>query len=208
MKQSILLSIILSLIYGNIPEKIISKNARVEEAISFIQVWLDAQRDYEGIPGISIAIVHDQELLWSGGFGFSDSVERNPTTSRTIHSICSISKLFTSIAIMQLRDKGELSLEDPIKKHLPWFNIENTYPEKGDVTIKRAKVNVNGPKAAPFYKYLTRQVTKPKVAGKVSWNFEKFVIDRKGKVIGRFGPRVAPDDPAIQTLVKQALAAK
>ena len=71
-----------------------------------------------------------------------------------------------------------------------------------------AKVNVNGPKAAPFYKYLTKQVTMPKVAGKVSWNFEKFVIDRKGKVIGRFGPRVAPNDPAIQTLVKQALAAK
>ncbi len=126
MKQSMLLSIILSLTYGSISGESISENARVGEAIRFIQVWLDAQRDYEGIPGISIALVHNQELLWSGGFGFSNPDKRNPTTSSTIHSKCSISKLFTSIAIMQLRDKGELSLNDPIKKTLPWFNIENT----------------------------------------------------------------------------------
>tara|TARA_B100001765_G_C19504472_1_gene341675 strand:+ start:801 stop:2249 length:1449 start_codon:yes stop_codon:yes gene_type:complete len=144
MKQSMLLSIILSLTYGSISGESISENARVGEAIRFIQVWLDAQRDYEGIPGISIALVHDQELLWSGGFGFSNPDKRNPTTSRTIHSICSISKLFTSIAIMQLRDKGELSLNDPIKKHLPWFNIENTYPEKGDVTIEGILTHSSG----------------------------------------------------------------
>ncbi|GIT40420.1 MAG: hypothetical protein Ct9H300mP9_2700 [Candidatus Neomarinimicrobiota bacterium] len=39
---------------------------------------MDAQRDYEGIPGISIALVHNQELLWSGGFGFSNPDKRNP----------------------------------------------------------------------------------------------------------------------------------
>ena len=104
MKRWIVFSIILSLTYGNISETSIAENARVKEAVTFIQVWLDAQRDYEGIPGLSMAIVYDQELLWSGGFGFSNPAKKNPTTSKTIHSICSISKLFTSIAIMANQD--------------------------------------------------------------------------------------------------------
>lgn len=71
-----------------------------------------------------------------------------------------------------------------------------------------AKVDVNGENACPLYKLLTGQDVKPKGAGKVSWNFEKFVIDRKGNVIGRFGPRTAPDDPAIIKLIEDSLAAK
>ena len=55
-----------------------------------------------------------------------------------------------------------------------------------------SKIDVNGDDAAPLYKHLTAQKTDPKGAGKVKWNFEKFVIDRDGKVAGRFGPQVDP----------------
>ena len=155
MKRWIVFAIILSLTYGNISETSIAENTRVKEAVTFIQVWLDAQRDYEGIPGLSMAIVYDQELLWSGGFGFSNPAKKNPITSKTIHSICSISKLFTSIAIMQLRDKGKLSLNDPIKKYLPWFNIENTFPGKGDATIKGILTHSSGLPRESDYPYWT-----------------------------------------------------
>ncbi|GIS61681.1 MAG: hypothetical protein CM1200mP2_39060 [Planctomycetaceae bacterium] len=67
-----------------------------------------------------------------------------------------------------------------------------------------SKVNVNGKDAAPFYKHLTKQAAKPKGPGKVAWNFEKFVIDRQGKVIGRFGPRTKPNDPAVLKLIEGA----
>ena len=71
-----------------------------------------------------------------------------------------------------------------------------------------SKVNVNGKDAAPFYKHLTKQAAKPKGAGKVAWNFEKFIVDRQGKVIGRFGPGTKPDDPAVIELIESALAKK
>jgi glutathione peroxidase len=71
-----------------------------------------------------------------------------------------------------------------------------------------SKVKVNGKDASPFYKHLTKQAAKPKGAGKVTWNFEKFVIDRQGKVIGRFGPRIKPDAPAVLKLIEGALAKK
>ncbi len=70
-----------------------------------------------------------------------------------------------------------------------------------------AKVDVNGPQAAPFFEHLTRQSTKPKGQGKIGWNFEKFLINRKGEVVGRYGTGVDPTDPeltgAIETALKQ-----
>ncbi len=71
-----------------------------------------------------------------------------------------------------------------------------------------AKVSVNGDEACPLYKHLTGLDVKPKGAGNVAWNFEKFVLDRNGKVIGRFGPRISPEDPAIIKLIEASLAAK
>ena len=81
--------------------------------------------------------------------------------------------------------------------------------DKYDVTFDMfAKVEVNGDSAAPFYKHLTGLDAKPKGAGKVTWNFEEFVIDREGTVVGRFGPRTTPDDPAIVKLIESGLADK
>ncbi|MDA1053978.1 MAG: glutathione peroxidase [Planctomycetota bacterium] len=71
-----------------------------------------------------------------------------------------------------------------------------------------AKVEVNGDGACPLYKHLTAIETKPEKPGKIGWNFEKFVLDRKGNVVGRFSPRTSPDDPTILKLIETELAAK
>lgn len=71
-----------------------------------------------------------------------------------------------------------------------------------------AKVDVNGEDACDFYKHLTSLKTDPKGAGKVGWNFEKFVIDRHGNVIGRFSPQVRPDAPELIKVLEGALAAE
>jgi len=69
-----------------------------------------------------------------------------------------------------------------------------------------AKVDVNGANAAPIYSFLTSQDAAPVGSGKVSWNFEKFLIGRDGKVINRFSPRVSPDDVELVKAVEAALA--
>jgi glutathione peroxidase len=69
-----------------------------------------------------------------------------------------------------------------------------------------AKVDVNGDNACELYKRLTSLDTKPKGAGKIGWNFEKFVIDRSGFVVGRFGSGVKPDAPEIIELLERELA--
>jgi len=71
-----------------------------------------------------------------------------------------------------------------------------------------SKLDVNGDEAAPLYKYLTAQEANPKGAGKVKWNFEKFVIGRDGKIAGRFGPRVDPTGEEFKAFVAKLLKAK
>ena len=78
-----------------------------------------------------------------------------------------------------------------------------------DVTFNMfAKVNVNGENACSLYKHLTSRAAKPKGQGKISWNFEKFVLDRQGNVVARFDPGTKPDAPAVVQVIEAKLAAK
>src|SRR3954464_11313413 len=71
-----------------------------------------------------------------------------------------------------------------------------------------AKVDVNGAKATPLYKELTSKETDPKFAGKITWNFEKFLFNRDGKVIARFAPKVQPNSPEVVGAIEKELAKK
>ncbi|MGH7710305.1 MAG: serine hydrolase, partial [Gemmatimonadaceae bacterium] len=122
----------------------IANHERVKQATELLKTWLEAQRAYDLIPGISAAVVHDQELIWSGGYGFADIARQAPATASTIYSICSISKLFTSIAVMQQRDVGKLRLDDPVSKHLSWMTIKRSAPESGDITIEGLLTHASG----------------------------------------------------------------
>jgi glutathione peroxidase len=68
-----------------------------------------------------------------------------------------------------------------------------------------AKVDVKGEEASDLYKLLTSLDTKPTGAGDISWNFEKFVLDRNGFVVGRFSPRTKPDAPEVVELIEAQL---
>jgi len=69
-----------------------------------------------------------------------------------------------------------------------------------------AKIEVNGEGACDLYKCLTSLDTKPVGPGKISWNFEKFIVGRNGEVVARFGPRTKPDDPEVLKVVKAELS--
>ncbi len=70
-----------------------------------------------------------------------------------------------------------------------------------------AKVEVNGDGAHPLFKRLTAFADADGEAGDVAWNFEKFVVDDSGEIVGRFRPRTEPDDDAIIELIEEHLPA-
>lgn len=133
----------------------VADHPRVQEALGLLRAWMGAKRDYDRLPGASMAVVHDQELLWSGGFGFAHLDSRLPATSSTLYSICSISKLFTSVGIMQLRDEGKLRLDDPLQAHLDWFDIGGADPASGPVTIQNVLTHSSGLPRESDYPYWT-----------------------------------------------------
>ncbi len=71
-----------------------------------------------------------------------------------------------------------------------------------------AKISVAGDDIAPLYAFLTSTEKNGEFGGKIEWNFAKFLVDRTGKVVGRFGPRVRPDDTRIVDAVEAALEEK
>ncbi|WP_339614109.1 serine hydrolase domain-containing protein [uncultured Winogradskyella sp.] len=115
-----------------------------DEAYKLIAVWLEAQKDFERLPSITAVIVKDQDILWSGAFGKSNIEGGRDAKANTLCSICSISKLFTSVAIMKLYDEGKLRLDDELKDVLPWFKLKQQFSDSGPITIRSLLTHSSG----------------------------------------------------------------
>jgi glutathione peroxidase len=71
-----------------------------------------------------------------------------------------------------------------------------------------SKIVVKGDGQHPLYQFLTDEDTNPKYAGDISWNFEKFLVDRNGKVVARFAPRTTPDSAEVTKAIEAEIAKK
>jgi glutathione peroxidase len=68
-----------------------------------------------------------------------------------------------------------------------------------------SKISVKGRDMHPLYGFLTGKDTNPLFAGGIGWNFAKFLVDRTGRVIARFDPRIEPLAPLVTTAIENAL---
>lgn len=119
-------------------------NSQYEDMSQLINVWLDAQKDYDDIPSISGVIVQDQQVIWSGSFGESNRETGQAISLNAMGSICSVSKVFTATAIMKLVDNGKLSLDSKLHELLPKLTLKQAFPEGGDITIKALLTHSSG----------------------------------------------------------------
>ncbi|MBT8183598.1 MAG: beta-lactamase family protein [Eudoraea sp.] len=126
-----------------------------KDAIKLAEVWLDAQKDFDQLPGISVAVVEDQEVLWTAAFGKSNKEENVEMQPNTLCSICSISKLFTAVAIMKLYDEGKLRLDDRVDKLLPSYTLTQKFKESGPLTIRALLTHSSGLPREADYPYWT-----------------------------------------------------
>lgn len=122
----------------------IASDPKLAARLRAAEAWIEVQMARENVAGTSIAIVHDQDVIWSRGFGFANVAGRVRATPQTRYSICSISKLFTSMAAMRERDAGRLDIDRPISAYLPWFNIRDVESPDGPVTARGIMSHVSG----------------------------------------------------------------
>ena len=97
----------------------------------------DAYADSDRIVGASAMIVRDGRVIAHHEFGLSDRAVNKPVTERTIFHYGSLTKTLTAVSIMQLRDRGLLSLDDPIVRYVPELRqVHDAYGSIDSVTIR------------------------------------------------------------------------
>jgi glutathione peroxidase len=109
------------------------------------------------------------------------------------------------------KDRGFVVLGFPANNFL-WQEPGTNEEIKSFCTLKYhvtfpmfAKVSVKGPDKSPLYQFLTDKKANPSTGGGIRWNFTKFLVDRNGKVIARFGSSVPPDAPELLAAVEKSL---
>ncbi|MEW6677449.1 MAG: serine hydrolase domain-containing protein [Pseudomonadota bacterium] len=103
--------------------------------------WLaKKEMKQHGVVGLSIALVDDQRVVWSQGFGYADLAARRPADANTLYRVGSVSKLFTTAAALNLAERGRLNLDAPLADYLPGFTIQppgGGAPVRPDITLRQ-----------------------------------------------------------------------
>ena len=104
-----------------------------------------------GIAGSSLMFVKNGRVTHSAVDGFQDLDAKRPVDDNTIFHWASITKTFTGVAIMQLRDRGLLSLDDPAVKYVPELRqVHNPYGDISQVTIRHLMTHSGGFRAGTW----------------------------------------------------------
>ena len=122
-----------------------------------LSAFLKSATDRGDVPGVVVAVVDKNGVLYNEAFGKSSTVKNTPMTKDTIFNIASMTKAITSAAIMQLVDEGKLKVDDEVGKYLPkWkdpqviskFNEADasfeTRPAKRQITIRHLLTHTSG----------------------------------------------------------------
>ncbi len=119
------------LVFGSLPVSKPRAESLLEEKISAIDALVREKIEEEGIPGFSIGIARDGEILWTRGYGLSDLENNVPATPGTVYRTASIGKVLTATAAMKLVEEEKIDLDKPIETYCPQF------PEKEWVITTR-----------------------------------------------------------------------
>ena len=87
-------------------------------------------------PGYSFGIMVDGKLAYSGSGGFANMDKKTPASTNTLFRIASMSKSFTAMAIVKLRDEGKLKLDDPVYIYIPEMKGQKLTIDAPEITIK------------------------------------------------------------------------
>ena len=119
-------------------DELLASRFRAAEAL------IEAQLSKEAAPGAAIGVVHDQTLIWSHQYGVERLETKAPVTDDTLFSICSVSKLFTGIATMNLVEDGRIALDAPVATYIDGAAPSDDTGAEEPVTVRNILAHVSG----------------------------------------------------------------
>jgi CubicO group peptidase (beta-lactamase class C family) len=119
-----------------------SSSATSPRSIADLDAFITEQVKTSIYPGLAVAIVLDDKIVWSKGYGVTNLKTRAPVTTDTPFMIASVSKVVTGTALMQLVEAGKIDLDADINTYLP-FRIENPRAP-GKITLRHLATHTSG----------------------------------------------------------------
>ncbi|MEC4678331.1 MAG: serine hydrolase domain-containing protein [Nitrospirota bacterium] len=110
----------------------------------YMTAFIKSEMKAANITGLSIAVVDDQQIIWSKGFGYADKENDIPATAQTRYRAGSVSKLFTALAAMQLSEQGKLDIDQALVNYLPEFKIKSRFVSSQDITPRTLMTHQSG----------------------------------------------------------------
>jgi D-alanyl-D-alanine carboxypeptidase len=115
-----------------------------KDAMGLLDAWTANRVAGRGQPSVSVGVVLGDHLVWARGYGFADLDKKISATPQTLYRIGSITKSFTTVAILQLRDAGKLQLDDPLRRHLTEVHMQQHSTGAPDVTLRELLTHTSG----------------------------------------------------------------
>ena len=175
---------------------IIAKNS-LDSLLQTLPETCTSLMQQRGWPSMSVAIVLDQETIFSRAFGYADIENQIPATTKTIYRVGSITKLFSATMLMQLAEQGKVNLEDPLIKYLPAYKPK--YPvNTGPTTLRQLASHtsgLHGDAAQGFWHYFSNfQWIVSKGKEKIVWGVTKNdLLSTLNKVEIEYTPNRVPN---------------
>lgn len=113
------------------PAQSVASDARLKEIDEYVA---KAREDWH-VPGVALAIVKDDKVIWAKGYGVRELGRTEPVDARTLFAIASNTKAFTAAALAVLVDEGKLKWDDPVTKYLPGFQLYDPYVTR-EMTVR------------------------------------------------------------------------
>jgi len=104
--------------------------------IEYLKAYIPSRVKAHGFTGLSVALLDDQRIVWSAGFGQADKAPGAAATASTAYRAGSVSKLFTAMAVMKLAEQGTLDLDAPITDTVPTFDLTSRFGSIDGITLR------------------------------------------------------------------------
>ena len=96
------------------------------------------------LPAAAVTVTRGPSVLFSEAFGTMDAAGGGPAIPRTLFRVASVSKVFTTLGVLKLVDRGLLRLDDPIARHLPWFRLDDPTGAWRQITVRQLLSHTSG----------------------------------------------------------------
>ncbi|HTE28041.1 serine hydrolase [Flavitalea sp.] len=127
-----------------VPATLLAQHSLPDSVIKKLQQVVDNFSKTSNSPGLSIAIVHEHDVVYKQATGYTDLENKVETKVDSKFPIMSITKTFTATMFMQLVERGVIGLTDDVKKYIPEYKVKSPYKGTGPTTLLQLATHTSG----------------------------------------------------------------